>query len=290
MLLLKGRQQLQDAFLEDSFFELAHTTFGIDLAQWAELGYWDDHYIPYVFMFNNEVIANVSVSIATMILDSKPRKAAQIGTVMTRTGYEKKGLIRRLLQAVLDDFTHVEILYLFANEGAVGLYPKFGFEKRSQVKYSLQVADLYLRPAEVKKLDMQDAKARELLFETVIHRMPVSLKLGILQNEAIVMFHALTTYKDCMYYVPSLQIIVIAKEEGETMHIVDIIAKRPMNVLEVLEQLPITGNTVELGFTPDELAVTGKQTSLIEKNTLFVKLQSDEDYSEHRRFPLTAKA
>lgn len=190
-----------------------------------------------------------------MIVDGKVHQVVQLGTVMTKPSYQQRGYISKLMTLVLEDVQSADFVYVFANKNVLELYRKLGFKQRRQAKFRLQTKDLHVQPTDVKKLDMTEPKARALLYEMLMHRMPVSLAMSMLQNETIVMYHALTAYKESIYYVPSLQTIVIAQEMAETLHIIDVISKRPVHVLDVLQQLPITLPTIELGFTPDMLSV-----------------------------------
>lgn len=287
---VKGDAIRKSLHLKQSFFQLAKETFGLEFEKWDALGYWNDTYCPYAFVDNGEIVANVSTSVGTLILDGAYHQVVQIGTVMTKSSYRKKGLSTQLMRAVLEDVKHAEFIYLLANNTVLDFYPKFGFQKRQQVSYFIQTEDLNLQPTEVKKLDMTDAKAQKLLYETLTHRMPVSLKLGMLQNEDILMYHALTQYKDCIYSAPKLNAIIIAEDQEDRIVIVDIISKYPFDPFEVMQHLPIKQPKIELGFTPNASSIPVQETMNFETGTLFVKEQGDTFYPKQRLFPQSAMA
>lgn len=54
--------------LRNSFNELAEKTFGINFEKWYKEGYWGESYIPYSLVYNNRVVANVSVSIMDIMI------------------------------------------------------------------------------------------------------------------------------------------------------------------------------------------------------------------------------
>lgn len=287
---IKGEEVRTNPLLKKSFFQLAEASFGLEFEKWDALGYWKDTYCPYAFEVDGEIVANVSTSIGTLIVDGQALQVVQIGTVMTKPAYRKRGLSSQLLHKVLEDNKHAEFMYLFANDTVLDFYPKFGFEQRQQASFMIQTTSLNLHPTEIKKLNMDDDKSRKLLYETLIHRMPVSLRLGVLQNEDIVMYHALTQYKDCIYSAPKLNVIIIAEELEDRIVIVDIISKYPVHALEVLQQLPIQQKKIELGFTPsDEVAFVTTGIAM-DKGTLFVRKQGEKVYPEHVLFPLSAMA
>lgn len=287
---VKGAAIRENEQLKNSFFQLAMETFGISFEHWDALGYWNDTYCPYAFELNGEIIANISMNIGTMVIDGKAVQSIQIGTVMTKPIYRKKGLSGQLMDKVLEDVKHVDIVYLLANESVLKYYPKFGFEKRKQSVYLIHTKDLLLQPTEIKKLNLNDEQTRKFLYESVTHRMPVSTKIAMLQNESIVMFHAIGPYRECIYYAPKLQAIIIAKEYEEKVVIVDIISKYPFELMEVLQQLPIERPIIELGFTPSEVSAIILKYELVESGALFVKEQGNVSYPNHVLFPLSGEA
>lgn len=290
MKLIKGNEIRKNEQLMKSFFQLSEETFQLQFEQWAQLGYWNDSYCCYAFEDKGEIVANVSTSIGTMILDGQTYQSVQIGTVMTKPGYQGQGLSKKLIVAALEDIKQVQFVYLFANASVLQFYSKFGFEKRRQATYHVQTADLTLQPIEVKKLDMNEPKARELLYETTKHRLPISLKMSMLQNEDIVMYHALTQYKDCIYYVSKLQAIVICQEEEGVLQLIDVISKQPVNLIEIIQSLPITAPKIQFCFTPDELVIPVVQGVFKDDGTMFVKEKCNIHYPNDVLYPYSGLA
>lgn len=117
-----------------SFNDLASSTFGIQFEEWYKRGYWNERYIPYSFVVNNKVIANVSVNELDLLINGKVKKAVQIGTVMTDHQYQNKGLSRALLQKVFEDYDkQVDLYYLFANHTVLDFYPKFDLVEEKNI-------------------------------------------------------------------------------------------------------------------------------------------------------------
>lgn len=287
---IKGDAIRKNAQLKQSFFDLAQETFGLQFEQWDALGYWNDTYCPYALEENGEIVANISTSVGTLILDSNVHQVIQIGTVMTKYSHRNKGLAARLMEIVLEDVKYADFVYLFANDDVHDFYRKFGFEKRQQVSYHFDTAELNLQPIKVKKLDIADEKSRQLLYETMTHRMGVSLKLGMLQNEDIMMFHALGHYKNCIYSEQKLNAFIVAEELEDRIVIVDIISKYPVDVFDIIQQLPIEQAIIELAFEPSYARVKLKQMLNFEKGTLFVREQKETSFPNYIAFPYTAMA
>lgn len=288
MNLRKGREIRDNVKLRESFFYLGNITFGLEYSDWSNFGYWDDTYVPYSIEMNGEIVSNISVSISTLVIDGGTYKAAQIGGVMTAQNYRGQGLSKKLMETVLADLVDVDFIYLFANKRVLRFYPKFGFEIRKQSTYRVQSENLHYHPAEVKKLDLQDESTRDFFLDFITHRLPVSTKLGIIQHESIIMFHALNAYRHCIYYISTLNVIVIAEQKENQLHVYDIISKRYVSLRKVLSALPVQVDSMELYFTPSDPSLAVEKELLKEGSTMFVKVQGNTDYPNDVRFPITS--
>ncbi|MBQ7838966.1 MAG: GNAT family N-acetyltransferase [Lachnospiraceae bacterium] len=125
--------------LRDSFNALAGETFGLNFEDWYQNGYWKDNYIPYSVLRDGEVVANVSVNPMEFIFDGKKINVIQLGTVMTKGTYRKQGLSRRLMEEITKDYADVDGIFLFANDGVLEFYPKFGFAASEETQYVREV-------------------------------------------------------------------------------------------------------------------------------------------------------
>ncbi|WP_274308260.1 GNAT family N-acetyltransferase [Solibacillus daqui] len=287
---IKGEAIRNNVQLKQSFLQLAKETFDLEFEHWDALGYWDNTYCPYAFEVDGRIVANVSANIGTMLVEGKTYQAIQIGTVMTNSAFQGQGLSRKLMEKVIEDTADAAIIYLFANETVLNFYPKFGFETRRQATFMIETKDLNLQPTEVKKVDISDEAARKLFYETTKHRMPISSKMSMLQNENIVMFHALTQYKDAIYYVPKFNAFVIAKEQNGYFQLIDVISKQYVDLLEIIESLPIQEKMVELCFTPENLKVPVQQGIFQDEGAMFVKEQSNLHYPNDVLYPYSGLA
>lgn len=85
----------------DSFNKLAESTFDINFEEWFRSGFWNDKYVCYSYIDNNEVISNVSINKMNLIYQGENYSALQIGTVMTHPNYRGQGLAKNLLNHVI---------------------------------------------------------------------------------------------------------------------------------------------------------------------------------------------
>ncbi|MFL0582870.1 GNAT family N-acetyltransferase [Solibacillus silvestris] len=225
-----------------------------------------------------------------MILNGRQYKAVQIGTVMTNPTFQGKGLSRQLMEKVMEDHVDTNIIYLFANKTVLDFYPKFGFETRTQSTFTVDKKDIEPVYTEVKKVNLEDKPTRNIFYETTVFRKPVSQKMSMIQNENIVMFHALTQYQDCIYYVPKFQAFVILNETAQHAELIDVISKEPVNIQEILGCLPIQSEQIRLCFTPDDIKLPVTQDVFIDDGAMFVKNQIDIVYPNNLLYPYSGLA
>lgn len=122
--------------LRSSFNNLTEKTYGFNFENWYENGCWRDLHIPYSLIYENKVVANVSVNIIDFLVLGEKKRYIQLGTVMTDKDYRNQGLCRKLMGIVLEEWENkCDMIYLFANDSVLDFYPKFGFVKSNEYQY-----------------------------------------------------------------------------------------------------------------------------------------------------------
>ncbi|MCD8164614.1 MAG: GNAT family N-acetyltransferase [Synergistaceae bacterium] len=240
----------EKAELRGSFFALAERVFGLSFAGWYAEGYWREKYIPYALTYGNDVVANASVNIIDMEWRHKPRRYIQIGTVMTAPEYRKMGFCRRLLETILKDWRkESDAIYLFANDGVLDFYPKFGFERAVQYQYTVELRHRR-RIGETRKLDMSAAADVAILEEYYKKSNPYSA-FTERDNFGLLMFYCSSFMKDCVYLSEDLGVVAVMGRESENLICYDIYGDGARPLLEALETFAgIEAKNVLLGFTP----------------------------------------
>lgn len=74
------RYQNNNSLMKSSF-SFTQNIFSFDLSIWRDKGFYQDNYIPNSLVFENEIIANISVSIMQLQISGVPTKAVQLGSV-----------------------------------------------------------------------------------------------------------------------------------------------------------------------------------------------------------------
>lgn len=279
----------------ESFNALAKSIFGIDFTPWVEQGGWNDKYICYSYVDGDHVIANASINKMTIILNQKEYKAIQIGTVMTHPNYRMQGLSRKLIDHIIAKYEHeCDFIYLFANDSALDFYPKFGFERMQESRFSINASHLKNQTSKtysVRPLSMNNSVDFTMLKKFAEERIPVSSILSVINNEHQLLFYFILPFHDSFYYIEEADVVVIFRHEDHQLHIFDIISTANMDIDAILKSIisPET-EVIHFYFTPD-YAIDHMKVELIpqSEDTLFVRPLLKE-LPKHFMFPITSHA
>ena len=264
---------------------------GLDFGPWNDLGYDFREYTPFSYVQDGRVVANVSASPMNLVVQGRPVRALQIGTVATLAEYRGRGLIRRLMDKVHAYWkAHTGPFYLFANEDASKFYPQFGYRRLIESSFHAEPPIFQPSKHKVRKLDLNAAFDREFLRKLAKDRAPVSNRLGVVDHAWLLLFHAATAYRRDVLFIDSLNVAVIYRRDQTRLRLVDVIGPQ----IPTLEKLfPFLGSpdieTIEFGFTPDRLDIECLKVKASEASLLFV-LGPLEMQGQVFCFPLTSQA
>ncbi|HWI48144.1 MAG TPA: GNAT family N-acetyltransferase [Rummeliibacillus sp.] len=279
----------------ESFNELAKLVFGIDFKKWYEKGCWNDNYICYSFADGDQIIANASISKMTIVSNGKEYHAIQVGTVMTHPDYRNQGLSKKLMDHIIEQYEkEYDFIYLFANDSVLDFYPKFGFKRVSESRFSLDISDLRRQPAQsitLRRLNTDNKEDYQIIESLATKRIPVSSILGVKNNEHLLMFYFILVFNDAVHYIEEEDVIVIFRQEDTQLHIFDIVSKKRMDIDTILKCIVSTDiEMIHFYFTPD-YDDKKIQTEFITEgvDALFVRPLLN-DATKHFLFPLTSHA
>ena len=247
---------------------------GLDFTRWQQAGYWDAAYRPFTYFDGTgRVVASVCAYELDLVVDGRLTQATQISGVGTARPYRRRGLNRRLTEAALEASGR-ELTFLFADEAAVPFYRRCGFRFVEEGLPSVAV-DGGEPASGLRQLDLDDAPTRRWLASLAANRTPVSERLGVM-GVPLFMFHALYTMRDCLFHLPSLDLVIAFRSEGARLTLYDIVGAAMPSLDSLLPYLrtPETREVV-FRFVPDRLNVSD------------VSWRPFSDHQLHvRRFPL----
>ncbi|MCZ66083.1 GNAT family N-acetyltransferase [Listeria monocytogenes] len=275
----------------DSFNKLAESTFDINFEEWFRSGFWNDKYVCYSYIDNNEVISNVSINKMNLIYQGENYSALQIGTVMTHPNYRGQGLAKNLLNHVIAKYEdQYDFLYLFANDTVLDFYPKFGFECIEESSFTVDACNLKKKASKLKKLNPDNKTDFQLISRIVSKRASLSNILDVKESEDLLMFYVLIALKNELYYLEELDVIVLMEQEGTDLYVLDILSTKKLDVVEVLSYLSTKKiETIHLLFTPEKSKYIDAAYIIETEDMLFVRpnVLTSENYF---LFPATSHA
>lgn len=255
--------------LRHSFNRLATEIFGLNFESWYQNGFWNDKYIPYSMVENDEVIANVSVNIIDILHNGQIRSFIQLGTVMTAEAYRNKGMIRKIMEEIERDFKNkIEGFFLFANNEVLEFYPKFGFVKEKEYQYSKVVNIIQERTVQLQKMNCME-KWKQLV--EAIQSNQFHGQFDMINNSDLIMFYITNFMQNSVYYDFKNKAYIIAEIEGDCLFIHNIFANTAITLEEEIQTFGSDIKRVILGFTPkntDDYIVTELKE---DDTTLFVQ-------------------
>lgn len=242
----------EDSRLRQSFNVLTNRIWEFDFEAWYQSGYWGDSCHLYSLMAGNRMVSHITVSVFDAVVLGQNKTLVQLGTVMTDEDYRGKGLNRFLMEKVLADWSEqCDFIYLFANDSVLDFYPKFGFSAVSEYEAVKTVFSCKTHGV-VRKMDITSSADIQLLDRLVRNAVPL-FDLSIVNNVSTVMFYcqALGVFKDNLYYLEGMDVIVVAEYEGENLVVHDVLSATNIDLDVVLDSL-VNENTqnVQLRFIP----------------------------------------
>lgn len=282
---------MKDDKYRKSFNELAIKTFCLNFDEWFREGFLDENYINYSFLYQEKIVANVSINKFKIIYNGKINKAIQLGTVMTDEAYRGKGLIRKLMDIILKEYEAYDMIYLFANKNVLDFYPKFGFKSVVEGKYEMdtkQVSNIELN-SNIVKLELENEEHKKIVQKIVKNRVPLSKKLCAIKDKWPLYIHCNYEFKEDLYYLKDKNIIVIYRRNNNIITIYDILSEKNFDLDEIITQ--ITKETDEkliFEFIPESKKYT-IACELNDKavNALFV-MEEKETLCNGILFPMTS--
>ena len=283
---------MENGSLRHKLNTLTQKIYGFDFENWMAGGYFEGDYIPYSFMEDGKILANVSVNRMHFIQNGVPKYYIQLGTVMTDESFRKQGLARKLIEYVLKEYeTKCDGIYLFSNPDALGFYRKTGFKESNQYQYKLKQEwpGSVNRGAGFKKADGQDEQIKQKYMDAV-KSCAVNSALEHVNKFGLQMFY--TTDLQNVYYADDLDCFAVMEQEGDTLILQSIISKQQISLEAVISHIDAKYTSLILGFPPasgdlpmfeasvyddredTRLFYRGKDLESIEREKLFFPLLS----------------
>lgn len=266
----------------DSFNRLAQQTFGLSFGHWMRQQPQDNSFVPHVLLKDGQVVANISANRMELSVLGQPRQYLQLGTVMTAPSFRNRGLSRFLMDRVLEEWQNsCDGVYLFANRSVLQFYPKFGFTKATEYRYSAELPQETGGKPAVRRLWIENGADRALLLQRFRQGNPFSA-LALRGNENLLWFYASSLFRENLYAVEDLGAAVV-EYDGSQMICHDLYCGADTSLHKILAALARPeSRRVRLGFTPREPAGWTAVPEQDEEDTLFLLAGKENIFTGRR--------
>lgn len=241
---------MRDDTLRHALNELAKKTFWIDFEDWVTGGYFEGDYIPYSFMENGKIISNVSANRMTFLQNGVERNYIQIGTVMTDENYRRRGLAKKLIDHVIEQYKdNCDGFYLFANLEALEFYDQCGFSRVTEYRYEVK-EEFCKRRSEGERfmpVNTADGKMKQKYMDMIRHS-TVNSSMEQINKFGLQMFYTADMENVC--YAKDMDCFIVAETEGDTLFLQSIICENQVALSDVLCRMSGEYHECRLGFTP----------------------------------------
>jgi len=259
---------LQQEKQRESYFDLVKSVFGLDFRPVYHAGFLENSFIPYTYFEGDRAVSTVAVLINYFLIEGETKRYIQVSTVATDPEYRGQGLSGKLMDYVLSEWINdCDCIYLMANDTVTEYYPIFGFQKSHEYQYSRMIPG---KLASFRMLDLTNDKDISMLIRKHTELNPYS-QINLNPGIDIMMFHCINFLKDCIYYLPDYDAVVIAEIEGAEMFVYDIYAEGHAEIDEILGSITLGEDMkARFGFTPLESITCDVEASNEEDSTFFV--------------------
>lgn len=269
--------------LRHSFNQLAEETFEIDFEEWYQAGYWEENYIPYCLVKDNQVISNASATISNMVVDEKEYQTVQIGTVMTAESHRGQGLSKILIQKIINDFKRkVDFIYLFANETVLDFYPKFGFKRVDELSIELEMDKIQLKNIPLEPVSFSEHRTQIEKFASL--RNNSQLNTYLVTSRGLTLFYYGTIFSKEIYYIKDLDCYVLFEIDGQELHLLDCLSEKAVDLEEVLSYLPLSNvRKLHCHFSPyNQKIIRRSEEIAVDDDALFVLGVEPKDIAQFK--------
>lgn len=263
-----------DNILRQSFFECTETVFpGVNFRDWYARGYWKNEYTPYAVVENDRVVAVVAATTMKLIINGKPARGVQIGTVGTLPEYRGRGLSRLLMEYVLDKYKALaDIFFLYADDDVFDFYRKFGFTSYDELVFKAE-SNIPQADYGARSLDIGLESDMALVQSLLNNRKPLTTIFGATDYDFITWWHVLNMYPDSLLYVEDINAVFIVTEKNECLHVWEVIHCAPIDMSSALPKVMKHGTprSIRYYFPPDQLPFEYDDTEIDVNSPIFVR-------------------
>ncbi len=241
-----------DSVLSNAFFNLQEEIYPwLDLRSALRTTRMADFMTPFGIFHEAKAISILNVTEMDLILNGRPRKAIQIGTVATDVEYRNLGFSKQLINHVITEYEKTkDLVFLFGNDQVLGFYPKFGFQSFNESKFVMAICSDVTK---LRALKLTVERDRDLFQSILDISTPISSRFNATDAVWLRKYYCENVFQNHLYFDETHRLILVVTSQEREVTVHDVLgAKLP---LSYFEDFCWEGcETLKLNFTPDCLA------------------------------------
>lgn len=227
----------------------------------------DNVYQPYSFFYKGQLISNISLCEMTFIFCEKPVVFSGVLNVCTHPDYRNKGVFKQLFSKVLNEFSHDNSILLTSIPEA---FHSFGYKRIEETYFSIAIQS-NSQISDCKSLDIFKREHLVFLRSKFANRKKSTILRHALSNFDFFIINLISWAKEFLYYIPTLDLIIVFYMENTCLKIFDVFGKAIPPLMDILKCLPYEIEKVEVYFNPDDFKESFTELPFKSQQTLMHK-------------------
>lgn len=238
--------------------DLLHDVFGIDITLQNRLGGPDPSSMPFGYFDEaGRCVANFSAFSMPLMIEGRVVRAAGFQSGAVRPEFRGRGLYRDLMHRTFAwaDARQFEAGLLLTDKP--DLYRAFGFQVVPQFKFCGHLPASASGKADARDLDLANADDIKLVSHILAHREPVSGVFAVQRQSEMFLLNTLFDPEIRLWYLPALDAVIAWKIYGDTLQMLDIVARQIPLMADICAALGLQADRIEVCFPTDRLGWSG---------------------------------
>src|SRR4051812_28909042 len=175
------------------YFEFVAANFtGANAAHWqlwCDRGGWTENYEVFALVDGDQIVSTVGRTRMQLVIHGETQTGYQLGAVATLERYRRRGFARELLDRVIEGLDEPDQpIILFANRRVIDFYPRFGFRRIPQQRFTAPVS---IKPAKARarRCDPASAADRSMLTDLCARAKPIGGPLTARDYYPVLLWH-----------------------------------------------------------------------------------------------------
>lgn len=208
---------------------------------------WPKVSIPFIKEIKGEIVGHLGIMPLDMLLEGKAYRVAGLHGICVKPEHREQGIFKELMREALAYIAqHFDSALLFTDQA--DLYEAYHFKILAESDFLVAVKNPAKRKTALKKLNLNTPTDLALIEDFSKSHLSLSQRCSIKEHVLFI----LNSLEKNISYSQELNMLMVYEVRDETLYIQDILQKYPVNLSEIIKQVPEAFESVILQFVPDQ--------------------------------------